>query len=254
MNKVISTKDRVFMSLVGPSGCGKSYLIFQMLKNGTFYPMYDKVLYFYQYYQDVYSEMLKEIDNIEFIQNVDFDLIENLPSDGTNYMLIFDDSCEEICKSTHFNKLATAGRHKNLSCIYVKHNLFHKGSIGRDAELQNTHIILFKSPRDVQQIKVLGSQLGMGEQLKEWYESATRIPYGYLMIDLNPRTPEYLRYCSDSASFPAMFLLPTSRARITRVDDRSAELLYSKALSRLQSLPPTDIHTELSKRIYQVLV
>ena len=113
---------------------------------------------------------------------------------------------------------------------------------------ENAHNII-QIPRDVQQIKVLGSQLRIGEQLKEWYESATRTPYGYLMVDLNPGTPEYLRYCTDSASFPAKLLLPASRARITKVDDRSTELLYSEALSRLQSLPPADNPTELSKRI-----
>ena len=32
MNKIISTKERVFISLVGPSGSGKSHLIFEWLK------------------------------------------------------------------------------------------------------------------------------------------------------------------------------------------------------------------------------
>ena len=38
MNKIISTKDRLFMSVSGPSGSGKTDLIFQMLLKGTFYP------------------------------------------------------------------------------------------------------------------------------------------------------------------------------------------------------------------------
>ena len=36
----------------------------------------------------------------------------------------------------------------------------------RDIELQNTHIVLFKSPRDVLQINTLSQQLGLGSQLK----------------------------------------------------------------------------------------
>ena len=35
MNKIISTKEQVFISLVGPSGSGKSHLIFEWLKIGT---------------------------------------------------------------------------------------------------------------------------------------------------------------------------------------------------------------------------
>ena len=47
MNKIISTKDRLFMSVSGPSGSGKTDLIFQMLLKGTFYPSYNKIFYFY---------------------------------------------------------------------------------------------------------------------------------------------------------------------------------------------------------------
>ena len=36
MNKLISTKDRVFISLVGPSETGKSQLFYNWLKIGTF--------------------------------------------------------------------------------------------------------------------------------------------------------------------------------------------------------------------------
>ena len=43
-----------------------------------------------------------------FIQGVDFERIENLPNIGTKYLLIFDDSCEEISISKQFVKIATA--------------------------------------------------------------------------------------------------------------------------------------------------
>ena len=76
---------------------------------------------------------------------------------------------------------------KGLSTIY-KHNLFHQSRLGRDIELQNTHIVLFKSPRDVLQINTLSQQLGLGSQLKDWYTKATSIPYGHLLIDLTPKT------------------------------------------------------------------
>ena len=234
MNKLISTEDRVFMSLVGPSASGKSHLIFQMLKAGTFVPKFDKIFYFYQFFQNLYIRMQRDIENIEFIGSLDFDFIDNLPNDGTKYLLIFDDSCDEISRSKKFEKLATAGRHRNLNCIYVKHNLFHKASTGRDTELQNTHIILFKSPRDVQQINVLGKQLGLGSDLKQWYSDATSKPYGHILIDLTPKTPDSLRFCSDITSFPTVFYLPNSRSRVTEINDQKTGLLYSKASPRLQ--------------------
>ena len=41
-----------------------------------------------------------------------FDLSESLPNNGTKYLLIFDDSCEQILNSKQFVKIATAGRHR----------------------------------------------------------------------------------------------------------------------------------------------
>ena len=187
MNKLIPSKDQVFMSVVGPAASGKSQFIFQMLKKGTFVPAFDKIFYFYQYFQKLYAEMQKELRNIEFIGILDFDFIENLPNDGTDYPLIFDDSCDEISRSKQFEKRTVAGRHGKLNCISIKHVLLHKSANGRDIEFHNRHIVLFKSPRDVQQIDVLGKRLGLGNTLRKWYVDATLVPYVHLMIDLSPK-------------------------------------------------------------------
>ncbi len=96
--------------------------------------------------------------SVNFVEGIDFDYLNNLPTDD-NYLVIFDDSSAEILKSPKFTKLAVAGRHQNLHVIYIKRNLFYKSSPGRDAELQLTHLVLFKSPRDIQQITKLGEQL-----------------------------------------------------------------------------------------------
>ena len=71
-------------------------------------------------------------------------------------LLIFDDFSEELLKSKEFTRIATAGRHLGLHVLYIKHILFHKSPIGRDVELQLTHIVLFQSPRDINQIERLG--------------------------------------------------------------------------------------------------
>ena len=212
MNKIISTKERVFISLVGPSGSGKSQLIHDWLVFGTFQPEFDKIYYFYQHLQSLYGLMSKK--NIEFVQGVDFELIQNLPNNGTKFLLIFDDSCEEISSSKEFVKIATVGRHKGLSTVYIKHNLFHQSRLGRDIELQKTHIVSFKSPRDVLQINTLSQQLGLGSQLKDWYTTATSVPYGHLLIDLTPKTVDSLRYCTNSGSTPSLVFLPQSSNRL----------------------------------------
>ena len=141
--------------------------------------------------------MQKEIKNLEFVQGVTFEFIDSLKNNGTKYLLIFGDSCAENCNSKAFVDIATAGRHRGLSTIYIKRNLFHQSKLGRDVELQNTHIDLFKSPRDVMQVTTLSTQLGLGSELVDWYRDATSVPFGHLLIDLSPRTDDRLRYCTN---------------------------------------------------------
>ena len=87
MNKLISTKNRVFLSMVGPSESGKTQLIYLWLTNGTFQPKFDKICFFYQYYQSLYDKMQKEIYYIEFVKGVNFELIDSLKNNGTKYLL-----------------------------------------------------------------------------------------------------------------------------------------------------------------------
>ena len=137
--------------------------------------------------------MQKQIENLEFVQGVSFEFIDSLKNNGTKYLLIFDDSCEDICNSKAFVDLATAGRHRGLSTIYNKHNCFHQSKLGRDVELQNTHIVLFKSPRVVMQVTTLSTQMGLGSELVDWHRDASCVRFGHFLIDLSPRTDDRLR-------------------------------------------------------------
>ena len=104
-----------------------------MLLMKTFQPLFDGISYFYKHFQTIYDTMMRLIAVIEFIQGVDFDLIDNLPAEGTKYLLIFDDSVDIISKSGKLNAIETAVRHRNLNCVYIKHNLFNKNKTGRDS-------------------------------------------------------------------------------------------------------------------------
>ena len=83
LNKLISTKNRVFISLLGPSETGKSELIFMWLRIGTFQPKFDKIYFFYQHFQPLYDVMLKEMESLEFVRGVNFEFIDSLKNNGT---------------------------------------------------------------------------------------------------------------------------------------------------------------------------
>ena len=59
--------------------------------------------------------MQKEIKNLEFVQGINFEFAKKTTVQSTSYLLILDDSCEEICNSKAFIDIATAGRYQGLS-------------------------------------------------------------------------------------------------------------------------------------------
>ena len=126
--------------------------------------------------------MQKEIENLEFVQVVKLEHIDSLKNNGTEYLLTFDHSSEEICKSKAVVDVATAGRHRGLNTNYIEHNLFHRSKLRRNVECQNTHIFLLISPREVMQLSLLTAHLGLESELIDWYGDAASVPYDLLLM------------------------------------------------------------------------
>ena len=198
--------------------------------------------------------MQKKIEKLKFLQGVSFEFIHSSKNNGKKYLLKFADSCEENCNSKIFVDISTAGRHRGLSTIYIKHNFFHRSKLGRDVELQNTHIVLLKCPHDLMQVTTLGAKLGLGSELVDWYRDATSVPFGHLLIDLSPRTNDRLRYCTDSGSIPSKFYIPERLKRLSILDNEHThtQSFYSPsfpiAFPKMQKL----LSSVLPKRVYPV--
>ena len=178
--------------------------------------------------------MQKEIDNFELIQNVSSEIINSSKNNGTKYLLIFDDShVQNINNYEEFVDNATAARHRGFSAIYIEHNFFHQIKLRRDVELQNTHIVLFKSPPDVHQVATLSVQLGLGSALVDWYRDATSVPFGLLLIDFSPRTDDRLSYCTNSKKIPSKFHVPDNLKHLKHMDDQHTKFFYSPSIPTL---------------------
>ena len=84
--------------------------------------------------------------------------------------------------------------------------------------------------KDVQQLDLLGRQLNISKFLRNCYELATRDSFGHLLIDLDPRTSDCLRYCSNiTPPGPTVFYLPLSEAETTPITNEKEKLIYSAA-------------------------
>ena len=155
-----------------------------------------------------------------------FEFLRNLE----NVLLVFDDSCEDIYNDKEFVRLASSGRHRGIDVRYVKHNLFQQSRRSRTIDLNTSHIILFKSLRDFQQLDLLGRQLNVSKLLRSCYEIATRDSFGHLLTDMDSRTSDCFRYCSNiTRPGPTIFYLPLSKAETTPITNEEEKRIYSAA-------------------------
>lgn len=175
----------------GPSGCGKSSLVKSILQHDVIAPRPDNIVWLYAEDQPLYQSM----KNVEFIQGIPED-IETRFQRRHNNVLILDDLMTQCHSDQRLTRLFSVGsHHKNLSIIFIIHNLFHYGKEMRTVSLNSHYIILFKNPRDRLQISTLARQMypGQSQFLVEAFEDATKEAYGYLIIDLKPATSDKLR-------------------------------------------------------------
>ena len=152
--------------------------------------------------------------------------------------------------SKTFVDLATARRHRGRSTIYIKHNHFHQSKLEREVELQNNHIVLFKSTRGVMQVTTLGAQLVLGSVLVDWYRDATSVPFGHLLIDFSPRTDDRLRYCTNSGSVPSKIYIPERLKHLRTLNDEHKKSLYPPGVSIAFPQIQKPFSSVLCNRIY----
>ena len=107
-------------------------------------------------------------------------------------ILVIDDLMEELCNSKKLPTLFTREMHHKNTVFFRVQNLYKQGKSMRDVALNSQRLILFKSPRDTEQIEVVGRQLGIKE-LDKAYQEAIKQRYGYLIINLQTQIPDSLR-------------------------------------------------------------
>ena len=230
-----------------------------LAQNWNVFNNFSQNLLFHQNSQLLCQYMQKKIENIACVQAVSFEFYESVKNKGTKYMLIFDNSCEQICNSKAFIDIATAGRHR-LSTIYKKHNLFHQSKLGRDLQIQN-HIVLFKCTRKVMQVSSFGAQLGVGSELVDWYQDTTSILHGQLLIDLSPRTDNRLSYCTNAGYIRSIFYITERLKQLDFSDDGitkcsyppSVPIVFQKCKSRILLCYPKEFLQFLYECIMNLL-
>jgi hypothetical protein len=183
------------MMIAGPTGSGKTVLVRRLLENFesisvNMTPF--RVLWAYGQMQELYTVPLNgvQVEYHEGLPTEEF-LTQNRPT-----LLIIDDLMTELAGDKQTANLFTKGSHHlNISVIFIVQNVFHQGKEMRTISLNSHYMLLLKNPRDKAQVYALARQVYPTNMrfMLESYENATSRPFGYLLIDLKPDTPDELR-------------------------------------------------------------
>jgi adenylate kinase family enzyme len=179
----------------GPTGSGKSELMKKIIMHSDqlVHPPPERIVWYYAEYQPKLNSELGE--KVQFREGCP-DLSEF--KDDSRTLVVIDDLMSEC--GSEITKLFTKGsHHRNLSVWFLMQNFFHQAKEIRTITLNAHYIILFKNPRDKQQVKVLARQMYDTDSavMERAFSEATERPHGYLLIDLKQDTPDHLRLRSN---------------------------------------------------------
>ena len=95
--------------------------------------------------------------------------------------------------STSVADLFTKGtHHRNLTVIYLVQNVYNQGKSRRTKSPNSHYSVVFRNGRDASQFRTMAYQIyqNEGKWLFNACTNATSKPYGYLVLDHYPSTPE----------------------------------------------------------------
>jgi hypothetical protein len=178
--------------VAGPSGSGKSVFVEKLILSGlkNMDTNFEHVLWCYA---DWHPENPEIVRKTQFQRG--FEGVEREDISRPLLIVIDDQMRESSCTSAVVDLFTKGCHHKNMSVIFITQNLFHAGKHFRDISLNAHYIVLLKNPRESHQMAYLARQICPTDSkcITEAYKDATRVPYGYLLLDLKQKTSEDCR-------------------------------------------------------------
>ena len=172
--------------MAGQSGCGKSVFIARLLANvdDMITPVPKNIVYCNGEFQSLFDEF----PHVNFIQCLP-DISQFYGKESS--FLIMDDLMHQSNGSIA-DLFTRVSHHRNVCVFFLSQNLFHKLKHNRTMSLNSHYIIMLNNPRNAGQIATLARQMypNQSKFLIEAFEDATRMPNGYLLIDLKAETEQ----------------------------------------------------------------
>ena len=198
-------KAPLSLIVAGATFSGKTTFVANLIREKAkmFDPEPTEVIFVYTAWQSLYDDLEKSVPNIKFISTIPSKQeIQDLTADKKHRLLIIDDKMTELDACQSITEYFTVFvHHNNLSCMLLLQNIYYQGAkCLRDILLNAQGMVLFKNKRSPRQIGTLASQMFLGNK-RAWfldaYEKATAKPFGYLYVDLSPRSDDKYQLRTD---------------------------------------------------------
>jgi hypothetical protein len=182
------------IAVIGPSQSGKSVITVKLIQQKDI--IFDKPpqRIVWAYGAGCFQPNLaRQLPEVEFMEGLPANIAQQLDP-AVRTLFIIDDLMDEI--NAEVTALFTRyGHHRNCSVIFISQNLFNKNKETRTLNLNTHYLVLFKNVRDKSQIAALGRQMfpNMSNYFLHAYSDACNKPFGYLLVDMRPSTPDDLR-------------------------------------------------------------
>ena len=163
-----------------------------------FSPPPDKVLYAFGIWQRAFENLEKCFPYVELHEGLpSLEKIRQFALAGTNRVVVLDDLMHEVLKFRDMDNLfCRCAHHLGITIIYITQNIYCSGRWSRNINLNTHYLVLMKSVRDINQIKTIAQQTGMGKLLTEAYQDVHKEPYSYLLVDLSPNASDDFKLLS----------------------------------------------------------
>lgn len=182
------------MMITGPSLSGKTFFTKTLIENDMI--LFEKPFkqrFWYCHYMPLIEE---RISNVVYKVGLP-DNFDHIPNES---LIILDDLMTDSKDSQSVTNLIIRGvHHRKLMVIILTQNLFQDSNQVRTRNLNTHYLVLFKNPRNMQQINHLQRQMFPkdGNFLVESFLNSTEKAHGYLFIDLHQTTNDLIRVRSN---------------------------------------------------------
>jgi hypothetical protein len=182
----------------GPTSCGKTEYTFRLLKhaNEMIDTKIEQIVWIHGQRQPLHEKIKNEINIPIIFYDEIISLDEIAPESRPPPRLVIIDDMMNSINGQIVKIFSQGSHHRNLSVIFITQNIFNQSKGNRDISLNCHYIVLFKNPRDRQQIYSFSRQVfpTKSKFLLSAFDQATEKPHTYLLFDFRQETQEILRF------------------------------------------------------------